>query len=446
MTTPERDAERQLAVEVVTVRAQLDHEKALPKPNAGRIERLQQQLQAAVDRRSTQLSELFTRLPDLRRWRGLEPALGPDALIKAFEQAEPDGNQALAEFVVDDDDLLVVVMKSGSHGVDCRAYLSPGPRQTLAERVAHVVDPSALRDLSLWRAASAELMKSIPSGAWEAISDAPTAVVIPDDVLWRVPFEALPIGDGFLADRTTVLYAGSATALLQKPAVSLDAPADWRAHGVLALTAPEISPSMRDRVQATAPGWVLRPPGDAVGEIETITSLVVEPPATVLTGPSATESAFRDRASTAGIIHVATPFRMNGASPLFSSILLTPETPVGDPLPEKDGILEAREIMNMDLHAGIAVFTDGSGMSMRGAASAADVVSWAWRAAGVPIVILPRWSVDEHASTMLNALYAGVSEAGESLHSAVRQAAVKIRSVEETRAPYYWAVWQVVGR
>ena len=438
MTPAERDAERQLAADVVTVRAQLDHEKALPKPNAARLERLRQQLDAAVKKRSLHRQELFTRLPDLRTWRGLVPAIALDEAVKALDERE-----ALVEFVIDDDDLLVLVATAGSSGAVCRAYVTPVPRQTLAERISRAVDPATLRDQTLWRQASAELMKSIPSGAWSVISAAPRVLLIPDDVLWRVPFEALAVGEGFLADGTRVMYAGSATSLRPRPPRESDLPP----LSMLAVSAPEIPQSTRERLQATAPGWALRSTEAADAEMHAIGTVFDESTATVLRASSATESAFRDRAAGATMLHIAAPFRMNGASPLFSSVLLTPEGGEAEPSRDRDGALEAREIINLDLQGELTVFTDGATAAMRGAASAIDVVSWAWRAAGVPTIVLPRWARDEEsAKTILQAIYIAVSKSGEPPDVAVRDAVSEIRASEATRAPYYWAAWQIVGR
>ncbi len=439
MTPAEREAERQLAAEVVTVRAQLDHEKALPKPNAVRVERLAQQLTTAVQNRSVQREELFTRLPDLRTWRGLIPAVGLDAAVERLDERE-----AVVEFVIDDDDLLVVVAMRTPDGPACRAYVSPVPRQTIAETISRAVNPATLRDLSAWRQAAADLMKSIPAGAWSAISDAAKVVLVPDDVLWRVPFEALPVGDGVLADRTTVLYAGSATSLVQRSSTL----PELAESSMLAVSAPEISSSTRERLQATAPGWTLRPSDGAAAEIEAIATVFDDPPATLLTGISATESGFRDGAERALIIHIAAPFRLDGANPLFSSILLTSESAEGEPPPDRDGVLEAREVINLAMHLhGGTVFTDGTNASMRGAASAIDVVSWAWRAAGSSSIVLPRWATDDQpAAAFLKAMYTNAVMEGDSVENGTRRAAADIRAEEATRAPYYWAAWQVIGR
>lgn len=436
MTLPERDAERQLAVDVVTVRAQFDHEKALPKPNAARMERLQQQLNAAVETRARQRQELFSRMPQLRVWRGLEPAIGLDEAVKTLDQGE-----ALVEFAIDDEDLLVLVAVHTADGPDCRAYLSSITRQTLAEHVAHAVEPATLRDLSLWRQASAELMQSIPTGAWSAISSATKAILIPDDVLWRVPFEAVTAGDGVLADRTVVLYAGSATSLASIPSTASPLPP----ASMVAVTAPEIPGPARERLQVTAPGWMVRPAEAAERETEQIAALFDEPPATILSRSSATEPAVREQIGKAAIVHIAAPFRINGASPLFSSIMLTP---VSGPesTADNDGILEAREVMNLELHGALAVFSDGTSASMRSAASAVDVVSWSWRAAGIRAIALPRWATEDEATALLKGVYRGIAVKGESPEAALCAAATEIRAVEATRAPYYWAAWQVVGR
>ncbi len=93
----------------------------------------------------------------------------------------------------------------------------------------------------------------------------------------------------------------------------------------------------------------------------------------------------RERLAQADIIHLGAPFRVNGASPLFSPMLLATDA-------ANDGALEAREIMNLDLHAGVAVLSDGASMTMRDAADEVGAVGWAWRAAGVPAIVLPRWA------------------------------------------------------
>ncbi len=436
MTATEREDERSLAGEVVSVRAQLDHEKALPKPDAVRVERLRQRLLTSVDKRTTQRSQLFARVPDLRTWRGLGAAVNADEAAAVLAAGE-----ALVEFVIDDEDLLAVVLSPGSERPDCRVYLAPVTRQTLAERVARAIDPVSMREIKAWQAASADLLKTIPAGALTAMSGASKTIVVPDDVLWRVPFEALTVADGFLADRTSILYAGSATSLVRVP------PLEASSNGSpLAIGAPEVSSTIRDRVRMTAPNWSLRPSEAADAEIQMVGSLFDDPAMKVLSRAEATESAFRGQAGAATLLHIAAPFRVNGASPLFSPVLLTPDAAAADASADVDGVLEAREIMNLDLHARAVVFADSASTSMRNAAPGIDLVRWAWRAAGVPTIVLPRWATDDaqdHA--MLKELY-GRLRVGDAPDVALQAARTAIRSAEAMRAPFFWAGWMVVGR
>jgi CHAT domain-containing protein len=155
-------------------------------------------------------------------------------------------------------------------------------------------------------------------------------------------------------------------------------------------------------------------------------------------GTNATEAALRERLPAAGVIHLATPFRINGASPLFSSTLLAPD-------PSHDGALEAREIMNLDLHARVAVVSDGSAMAMRDAADEAATVAWTWRAAGVPTLILRRWASDDALSnTFLADLHARL-RAGDTPEIALHAARKKIREAKGGALPIQWAAWMLIG-
>ena len=391
---------------------------------------------AATVARRAQQQRLFERLPDLRTWRGFAVPVGPDEVLKALGQ---DGTIAV-EFVIDDDALLAVVAERAARPPAFLAKVTAISRQTLAERIARAVDPAALRSVEAWRLAAAELVAAIPADVFARMAAAPRAIVVPDDVLWRVPFEALPVKAGELADGTTVMYAGSVTSLVRPPAATLD-PAPCRS---LAVGSPDLPPATRERVNTTAPGWTAalrrRPRRPRCGAIAVPFS---EPPATVLSGAAATEAAVRAQGPAASFLHVAAPFRMNGASPLFSPILLAvsprprplrsagsgppapvrrrppPATPpqagppLAGPTAENDGVLETREIMNLSLRAAVAVFSDGAATSMRDSAPAADTIRWAWRAAGVPSIVMSRWAGDDAAAAAMLAEFYKRLTAGE---------------------------------
>lgn len=445
MTSAERSEERASAAELVSLRVRLDHQRTLPKPDTARVTRLEQELAAATATRKGQRQRLFERLPDLRTWRGFTVPVGPDDVLRVLGS---DGTIAV-EFVIDDEALLAVVAERTGETAAFLAKVTTIPRQALAERIARAVDPAALRSVDAWRTASAELVAAIPPDVFARMAAAPRAIVVPDDVLWRVPFEALPVKEGELADRTSVIYAGSVTSLVRAPAAS----SELGTVPLLAVASPELPASTRERVKATAPGWTLRSPDAADLEIRDVSRPFSEPAATVLSGAAATEPAVRAQAPAASALHLAAPFRMNGASPLFSPLLLAvdpaPGAESGSDAPrtaENDGLLETREIMNLDLRARVAVLSDGAATSMRDAAAAADTVRWAWRAAGVPSIVMPRWAGDDAAGAAMLAEFYTRLKAGEVPEAALQGARGVLRARAETRAPYFWAGWMLIGR
>jgi hypothetical protein len=167
-----------------------------------------------------------------------------------------------------------------------------------------------------------------------------------------VPFDALLLDGKQIAAETTVSYAGSAAALLHARATS-----GARRESLLAVGAPELPPTLRDTLARTAPTWTLRPAEHGERENKAIAAALdpkaataAQPPVSqILSAAAATETAFRAQVSAAGAIHVAAPFRINAASPLFSPILFAqaPRPAEGASVASDDGVLESREVMNL---------------------------------------------------------------------------------------------------
>jgi CHAT domain-containing protein len=355
----------------------------------------------------------------------------PPATRSDVDALLPDTKTALVQFVVGERTLLYLVARRDDSGVRFTSHFDAVSRKVLAGRVAKLTQPATLKDSAAWTLAAAELVPGLAAVVGRLI-------VIPHEVLWRVPFEALPVNDGYLADATTVVYAPSVTALARTPP-SIPGGAGDDPKLLVAVAAPELSPTTVERTAQTAPGWTLRAADRGSQEIKAVLGLAgSESERTVLIeGAAATETALRERLPSADVIHLAAPFRINGASPLFSPLLLAPQGGA-------EGALEVREIMNLQLRARLAVASDGASMSMWDAADEVPAVAWAWRAAGVPALVLPRWGADDRPSDELLAelhlqLRTGPPEA------ALQAARAKLRSRDATAAPFFWAGWMLIG-
>jgi len=427
MTDAERDEERAIAVELVSLHAQLTREKGLPKPDPERIKRLEKSITEFTQRRTAQQQRLFERLPDLRIWRGLVPAATQGDVGALL----PDARTVLVEFIVGDDTLLVIVARRRDQDVEFTTHFEAASRQVLAERVAKLTLPATLRDVQAWRRAASELIPGLAA----TLGSAARAIVIPHEVLWRVPFEAMPAENGYLADSMSVVYAPSVTTLVRTPQPdSKAAPSNL----LVAVAAPQLAPPVVERIAQTAPGWTLRSSASADQEVKGIAGGADSTATLLVDGAAATEAALRERLPSADVIHLAAPFRINGASPLFSPLLLAPD-------PASDGALEAREIMNLDLHARVAILSDGAAMTMRDAADETAAMGWAWRAASVPAVVMLRWPGDDLSSNELLAELHARLRAGDEPEIALQAARTKLRSRPDTSAPFYWAGWMLIG-
>jgi CHAT domain-containing protein len=142
---------------------------------------------------------------------------------------------------------------------------------------------------------------------------------------------------------------------------------------------------------------------------------------------------------------------VNGASVLFSPILLSgPASAATDSAPAPtssvaDAMLDLRDVFNLDSRARVSVLSDGAALSMRDAASELGVVQWAWRAAGVPWIVLSRWPSDDGAREIVVREVQKQTQAGKSPDEALLAARQAVQRKPAFKAPFYWTGWMIVG-
>jgi len=161
-------------------------------------------------------------------------------------------------------------------------------------------------------------------------------------------------------------------------------------------------------------------------------------------GKNATETAFKKNASDYRVLHLAMHTIINNENPLYSKLIFF--KPKGDTI--DDGMLNASELINMDLHADIAVLSacnTGSGKMQKGEGILS--LSRDFFYAGVPGIIMTAWAVEDRSGVkLMEYFYKNIAE-GKSRHEALRMA--KIEYLENcdklTAHPHYWAAYMNVG-
>lgn len=462
MSPEDREQERRLATEVATLLARIHREKLLPKPDADALVSLQKSLADATSARRVWMQGLFERLPEIAQWRGLAPAAAPD-----FKSLVSEGTLLLS-FVLDEQDLLVLTARpapppASNEAVPTEpaplveAHVIPLKRRQLSQLSVSLLQPAVLADPRAWRRAAAEVTALLPSPVSSQLRSASRVTIVPHDVLWRIPFDALPSGDGYLSDKTSIVLAGS----VAMAARALDRPPAPDA-AMVAIAAPQLPPSRVERFSRVAPSWILRAAEDGLKEAEAAGSgWAGSPPP--LTGASATERAVRDAMPRADRLQISAPFRINAASALFSAVVLTAPDPAADTTPSTatadaaprpatgstdpadDGSLELREVMNLSSAARVTVLSDGAATAMRESAATIQVLEWGWLAAGVPSVIVARWSAPPPARDRLMAELHKRLQAGESPSAALAAAQRAVRETPGMSAPINWAGWVLAG-
>jgi CHAT domain-containing protein len=155
---------------------------------------------------------------------------------------------------------------------------------------------------------------------------------------------------------------------------------------------------------------------------------------------------FKARAPGFSVIHLATHGVIDNRNPLFSHLLLTKSE--GDP--DDDGLLEAREIMNMKLDADLAVLSGCETANGKIAPGEGVIgMTWAFFIAGTRSVLVSQWKVNSASTSQLMANFyqalAVRNQPGDEKAKALRAGALRLMKGTGTRHPFFWAGFVLVG-
>jgi len=434
-TAEEQAEEQEIVRDIISARAQLRAERNAPRPDAARIEKLEQQLSAAAARRTEQQDRLYARLPQLQQWRGLrQPPQAADvnALV-------PGTHGLLVEYLLGDEDLLVIAAARGENAAEITARIVPANRRTLAEAIADALQAPPLQDGSAWKQKSVSLTKTLLDPIALILAGRDRLIVVPDDLLWKVPFEALPLGDSDLAARTTVTYATSlATLAVERTVATAGVKAEHMTAGLLA--APSIPTSIRAQMTVTQPDW-REPDPEAAGHLaETLARLFPDDAATLRSSDAATESAARALLESADVVYLAAPLHVSAPVPLFTSVLVGGQEK-GEAA--DDGRWEAREWFAANGRARLVILPDGSSFGSAGIGAAMDAIAWAAAAGGVSSLVLGRWPAEGFSNdALLTAFHAELAK-GTSAPDAWSAAVTAARA--KAQSPAGWAGLRFIG-
>jgi CHAT domain-containing protein len=267
--------------------------------------------------------------------------------------------------------------------------------------------------------------------------------IVPDGVLWRVPFASLVGSDGrFVAERLALFYVPSLSVYRQFKQQR----ATTSGPRLAAFGDPAIGTRARSAITVATRGAELVPLPNAKSEVERI-ARVYGPRSRVFTGSAAFEERAKANLHTARVIHFATHGLADDRNPMYSHVLLAQ----GPPANEDDGVLEAWELMQLDINAELVVLSAcDTGRGRVGAGEGLVGLSWALFVAGCPSTVVTLWKVrsDTTADGMVS-FHRHLLANERSEFATVRALASAQREMlrhSATRHPFYWAPFIVIGK
>lgn len=445
MTAEEQEKERQLKSELTRLNTHLTRATQSDEPDAGQINAFKSQLEKTRLNYEAFQTALYSAHPDLKVQRGEAPVIN----AQEFGTLLPDAATALLEYVVTDDKIYMFAITRAAAKADTevRVYTLPVKRDDLASQVEAFRRQLASRDLG-FRAAALKLYDLLLKPAQSQLRGKTNLIIAPDDKLWELPFQALLVGaNRFLIEEAAIAYAPSLTVLREMTRRPRHRNGDAASASLLALGNPLVGKETANRATLALRDEKLDPLPEAEQEVKVLKRLYGIARSKVYTGAEASEDRVKSEASQATILHFATHGMLNNAAPMYSHLALA-EGGAGE-----DGLLEAWELMQLDLKAELAVLSACETARGRiGAGEGMIGLSWAMFVAGVPATVVSQWKVESAGTRDLMVSFhralISLPEAGRAKATkteALRQAALKLMKNAETSHPFYWAGFVLVG-
>jgi CHAT domain-containing protein/Tfp pilus assembly protein PilF len=440
LTAEERGRDQELRVKLAALNRRLMRAAGAsgsgPAPQAS----LQAELQKARLEYAAFQTNLYVAHPEIKAQRG---EMDPIRVEEAQGAVASDG--AFVEFAVTSDKLFLFVSSgigAPSRSGKLQVFVQPIEEQKLGELVEQFREQLAHRDLQ-FRATASRLYRLVLGPAGGYLRGKKKLVVVPDGVLWDLPFQALlnPAGRYLLED-CSVWYAPSLTALKAMTRVKQQRRREPGEARLLAMGNPLGPGQPKERVKVMDGSDKTGSVPEAEGEVRELRQIYGDSHSRIYIGHEATESRFKAEAGGADVLHLAAHGVLNNASPLYSYVLLA----VDGKDSSEDGLLEASDLLQMKLRAELVVLSACE--TARGRVGGGEGViglSWALFVSGVPTTVLSQWKVESESTSRLMVAFHRNRKKGMSDAEALQLAALLIRKDPAYQHPFYWAPFIVIG-
>jgi CHAT domain-containing protein/tetratricopeptide (TPR) repeat protein len=419
MTGAERTREVELRTSLSSVNSELAVAARAASPDETRMSGLRRKRESKrLDYEEFQ-ARLYATHPALRASRAATPTITAAEAQRLLSGPE----SAIVEFVTGRDrtDALVITVSGLSAFT---VSVTPPELDRQVQRFRHQLADRDLRTMDSARA----LYDLILGPMRPALEHTTNLIIVPDGVLWDLPFQALQSSaHRYVVEDMAISYAPSITVLREM----------MRLHT-----------GTRPLRTLLAFGNPAGSKEKALPETDTEVHHLAEiygPSSRIYVGADAREDRWKAEAPAFRVVHLAMHGVVDNASPLYSHLLLArPERGSKD-----DGLLEAWEIINVPLDAELVVLSACE--TARGRVAAGEGIlglMWAVFVAGSPATLVSQWRVDSASSTALMVGFHQIWNAGDGTTSkarALQAASLAVLRTPGFSHPFYWAGFILAG-
>ncbi|HSE40468.1 MAG TPA: CHAT domain-containing tetratricopeptide repeat protein, partial [Acidobacteriota bacterium] len=445
LTSEELEEERTINEKLISCNRQVQKAKLAEEVNESQLKTLTADLEKARLNMEQFRTNIYAAHPELKIHRGESEVITAEALNKLLS----DPKDAFLEYVVTQDKtfLFVVSKEEKKPSVDITVFTINIKQSELASRINNFRNQIADRKPN-FRTEAAALNNILITPANKILQRKRNLIIVPDDVLWELPFQAiLSDQDRYLLQDYSLYYVPSFTVLNEMKKLKKQKP-DSPGISLFALGNPTLGTKTRKNVKEIFRNANLDPLPQAEKEVQELGRLYGDQKARIYMRSNAREDRVKNEANQYNVLHFATHGLLNNSTPLYSQLLLAQND-----TQEEDGLLEAWEILNLRLNADLVVLSAcdtalgkvGKGEGMIG-------LTWALFVAGVPNTVVSQWMVDSASTTELMIefhkklkSFLSNSTSKTPIPDALRAAALTLLKTDEYRHPFYWAPFVVIG-
>lgn len=440
MTASEQLQEQGLRNELFSVNSQILKESLRQKPHPTRLSELNERVQKARFNYEAFQMNLYVTHAELQGKRGEAQPLKLQESGALLEDAK----SLLLEYVVTQDrTYLFAISKSASPGrnkIDVKVYAIAVTGKALSTAAEEFRKQLASRDIG-FRQAARRLYDLLVRPAQNELQGKNHVVIVPDGALWELPFQALQAAaDRYLIEDAAISYAPSLSALREMRK-------QRRTYGesatLLAFGNPALSNETLERNRIARRDEKLEPLPEAEKEVKELAQLYGAENSRIYIGAAAREDLLKAEAGKFKVLHIAAHGILNDANPLYSRLVLA------QGMTREDGLLEAWEIMKLELRADLVVLSACNTARGRiGAGEGVIGLTWALFVAGSPTTVVSQWKVDSASTSLLMTdFHRNLKniKATTSKAEALRAASLKMLQSSQYRHPFYWAGFVVIG-